>query len=660
MSPDIAGNWVETNQRRLTAAIASIKQRLESHAVRAGLKPETEVAAQPDPNINNDSRSDGRVPSALETLCTAFRLSPFERDILLLCAGVELDSSLAALVSLLSGDAQSCNPTFSLALAILPDPHWSALTPAAPLRRFRMIELSEGPVLTACPLKIDERILHYLTGIQYLDERLSSLVEKFRSLDELTPSHQKIARRIADLCSQMNGGFRLPVIQLCGADLPSKKDIAAQVCAALGLNLCIMKAGNIPADPVQLDGLLRLWEREAFLTQCALLIDCSDSDSADKMQSTSLTRFIETAGGVILIAATHRRRLEGRRQVTFDIEPPSPVERRSLWMTALGDNATILNGQLEHLASQFQLSPRDIRASCEEALQAGTDDMESALWQACRIQARPRLERLAQLIDPVATWDDLVLPALQKETLKAVAMHVRHRHQVYESWGFAAKSGRGLGISALFTGGSGTGKTLAAEVLANDLKLDLFRIDLSQVVNKYIGETEKNLKEIFDAADAGGVILLFDEADALFGKRSEVKDSHDRYANIEVSYLLQRMESYRGLAILTTNMKEALDKAFLRRIRFIVQFPFPDAAQRSEIWRRIFPTATPTNRLDWERLSLLQVAGGNIRNIALSAAFLAANNNRPVDMAYIRQAVKQEYAKIEKQISASEMAAFNG
>ncbi|MEQ8214060.1 MAG: AAA family ATPase, partial [Smithellaceae bacterium] len=165
---------------------------------------------------------------------------------------------------------------------------------------------------------------------------------------------------------------------------------------------------------------------------------------------------------------------------------------------------------------------------------------------------------------------------------------------------------------------------------------------------------------IFDAADAGGVILLFDEADALFGKRSEVKDSHDRYANIEVSYLLQRMESYRGLAILTTNMKEALDKAFLRRIRFIVQFPFPDAAQRSEIWRRIFPTATPTNRLDWERLSLLQVAGGNIRNIALSAAFLAANNNRPVDMMYIRQAVKQEYAKIEKQISATEMAAFNG
>ena len=154
--------------------------------------------------------------------------------------------------------------------------------------------------------------------------------------------------------------------------------------------------------------------------------------------------------------------------------------------------------------------------------------------------------------------------------------------------------------------------------------------------------------------------MLFDEADALFGKRSEVKDSHDRYANIEVSYLLQRMESYRGLAILTTNMKEALDQAFLRRIRFIVQFPFPDAAQRSEIWRRIFPAGAPTNSLNWERLSMLQVAGGNIRNIALAAAFLAANSNRPVDMTHIRQAVKQEYTKIEKQISASEMAAFNG
>ena len=188
---------------------------------------------------------------------------------------------------------------------------------------------------------------------------------------------------------------------------------------------------------------------------------------------------------------------------------------------------------------------------------------------------RTRLDDLAQRIDPAAGWDDLVLPALQLEAIRRVAQHVRHRATVYDAWGFAARSARGLGISALFAGASGTGKTMAAEVLAAELRLDLYRIDLRRVVSKYIGETEKNLRRVFDAAEDSGAILLFDEADALFGKRSEVKDSHDRYANIEVSYLLQRMEAYRGLAILTTNLKSALDPAFLRRIRFVVAVPLP-------------------------------------------------------------------------------------
>src|SRR6185312_5093877 len=216
------------------------------------------------------------------------------------------------------------------------------------------------------------------------------------------------------------------------------------------------------------------------------------------------------------------------------------------------------------------------------------------LWNVCRSLSRPKLEDLAQRIVPCATWDDLILPELQKQTLRQLAAQVRHRMRVYETWGFAAKGRRGLGVSALFTGLSGTGKTMAAEVLARELRLDLYRIDLSAVVSKYIGETEKNLKVVFDAAEEGGVVLLFDEADALFGKRSEVRDSHDRYANIEVSYLLQRMEAYRGLAILTTNMRDALDSAFLRRLRFVVSFPFPDADGRAEIWRRVFPPELPT------------------------------------------------------------------
>jgi SpoVK/Ycf46/Vps4 family AAA+-type ATPase len=277
------------------------------------------------------------------------------------------------------------------------------------------------------------------------------------------------------------------------------------------------------------------------------------------------------------------------------------------------------------------------------------------LWEICRRQARPHLDELAQRIEPSATCEDLVLPEPQRRILHEIAMHVRQRNMVYETWGFAAKGSRGLGISALFAGASGTGKTMAAEVLAHSLRLDLYRIDLSQVVSKYIGETEKNLRKVFDAAEGAAAILLFDEADALFGKRSEVKDSHDRYANVEVSYLLQRMEAYRGLAILTTNMKGALDQAFLRRIRFVVQFPFPDPAQRSEIWRRIFPRAVPTEGLDWERLARLNVAGGHIRNIAMNAAFLAADAGEPVGMRHLLQAARGEYAKLEKPLSDAEI-----
>jgi SpoVK/Ycf46/Vps4 family AAA+-type ATPase len=276
------------------------------------------------------------------------------------------------------------------------------------------------------------------------------------------------------------------------------------------------------------------------------------------------------------------------------------------------------------------------------------------LWDICRRQARPRLDDLAQAIPPVATWDDLVLPEAQRAILRAIAMHVRGRMRVYETWGFARKGGRGLGISALFAGSSGTGKTMAAEVLANELHLDLYRIDLASAVSKYIGETEKNLKRVFDAAEDSGAILLFDEADALFGKRSEVKDSHDRYANIEVSYLLQRMEAYRGLAILTTNLKNALDTAFQRRLRFVVQFPFPDAQQREQIWRGIFPAATPLNGIDHAKLARLNVAGGSIRNIALNAAFLAAEGDSPVAMPHLLQAARGEAAKRERSPSEAE------
>jgi SpoVK/Ycf46/Vps4 family AAA+-type ATPase len=232
---------------------------------------------------------------------------------------------------------------------------------------------------------------------------------------------------------------------------------------------------------------------------------------------------------------------------------------------------------------------------------------------------------------------------------------MRQRATLYETWGFSDKGARSLGIAALFAGSSGTGKTLAAEVLANALELDLYRIDLSSVISKYIGETEKNLSRVFDAAEEGGVVLLFDEADALFGKRSEVKDSHDRYANIEVSYLLQRMEAYRGLAILTSNLKDALDAAFLRRLRFIVRFPFPEVEHRAQMWACVFPPQAPTEGLDINRLAQLNVSGGSIRNIALSAAFFAAEAHEPIRMTHILRAARGEYVKLERALTDAEI-----
>jgi SpoVK/Ycf46/Vps4 family AAA+-type ATPase len=240
-------------------------------------------------------------------------------------------------------------------------------------------------------------------------------------------------------------------------------------------------------------------------------------------------------------------------------------------------------------------------------------------------------------------------------TLRQIATHVRRRSRVYDEWGFAAASRRGLGISALFSGESGTGKTMAAEVLANELRLDLYRIDLASMISKYIGETEKNLRRVFDAAEASGAILLFDEADALFGKRSDVKEGHDRYANIEVSYLLQRMEAYRGLAILTTNNAAALDPAFQRRLRFTVAFPFPDADHRNRIWRGVFPARTPVVDLDYVKLARLNVPGGSIRNIAMNAAFLAVEAGGPVRMSHLLQAARGEAAKRERPPSEAEI-----
>jgi SpoVK/Ycf46/Vps4 family AAA+-type ATPase len=355
-----------------------------------------------------------------------------------------------------------------------------------------------------------------------------------------------------------------------------------------------------------------------------------------------------------------------RSVVVIEVAQATFAERRNLWHAALGKAANGSGVVVEPLASQFSFGALEIRTISNLVLaEAATlterpspNEMKTRLWDACRARVRPRMQDLAQRIEVKATFDDLVLPPGHTEILRSIVAGQRQRAKVFEEWGFSARSDRGRGMTALFSGPSGTGKTMAAEVLANALRLDLYAIDLSSVISKYIGETEKNLRRLFDAADLGGAVLLFDEADALFGKRSEVRDSHDRYANVEVGYLLQRMEAYHGVAVLTTNMKASLDNAFLRRLRFIVEFPFPNAQQRSEIWRRIFPPGLPTRDLRYDLLGNLNVAGGNIRSIAVNGAFAAADEGTPVTMEHLLRAAQSEYAKLGRMPSHAEVGGW--
>ncbi len=672
MSPPAARTWIDANQHFLSASLAVVRLALEQYV--AGLRGATggtaggekggAPVAQSGP-MGNAPFEAVSSPPAIQTLCRAFGLSDFERDVLLMCAGIELEASFASLCAEAHGDPRRPYPTFSLALAVLPGAHWTALTPASPLRRWRFVEVGAGDALTTSALRIDERILHYLTGVAYIDERLRGLAQPVPATTDLPPSHRALAGRIAQLWSRSAAGVP-PLIQMCGSEHAGKRAIAASACAALGLELHAIRAHDLPGAAAEREALGRLWEREAVLSGVALLIDCDDADGPDG--SAAALAFVDSMRAMLFVASRDPLRIRTRLFIRLDVAKPTADEQQVLWHRALGPSAQALNGQLQDVVAQFNLGIHGIYAVSAGILTpsvpgeggpaAVPDVLRGALWEACRAQARPRLDDLAQRIDPAATWDDLVLPGPQRQLLRDIAGHLRRRSLVYDTWGFSAKGARGLGISALFTGASGTGKTMAAEVLAQELRLDLYRIDLSQVVSKYIGETEKNLRRVFDAAEEGGAILLFDEADALFGKRSEVKDSHDRYANIEISYLLQRMEAYRGLAVLTTNMKNALDTTFMRRIRFIVQFPFPDAIQRAEIWRRIFPASTPTDNLDAEKLARLNVAGGNIRNIALHAAFLAADNGEPVRMAHLLRAARSEYAKLEQPLTETEIGGW--
>jgi hypothetical protein len=462
----------------------------------------------------------------------------------------------------------------------------------------------------------------------------------------MAEEHRAVAEKTIQALSNLSAEEHVPhsrALHLWGDDPRGQEDIAGLLAQRSDRQLYILRAENLPSAGAEVDQFIQLWTREALLLPAVLLLQWESATVTNAAQ-----QLMERLPGPLIVASRDPLRFH-RAIASYEVNKPEPAVQMRLWKKALGPAASSLNGMLDAISGQFRLSAETIFTVAGSSLAKANVDPEK-LWNICRSVARPRLQDLAERIvtgsGRVAGWDDLILPELQKQTLKQIALQSRYRMKVYESWGFAARGRRGLGLSALFAGPSGTGKTLAAEVLAGELKLDLYRIDLSAVVSKYIGETEKNLKQVFDAADGGGAMLLFDEADALFGKRAEVKESHDRYANIEVGYLLQRMENFLGLAILTTNFKSSLDKAFQRRLRFTVDFPFPDLAQREAIWARIFPDATPTEGLDYRLLAQLNMTGGNIRNIALNAAFLAAADRGPVAMEHLLQATRQEAIKV--------------
>ena len=598
-------------------------------------------------------------PPALVMLERGFRLSAFERDTLLLCAAAELDPGMGALFAAAQGNPTRTYPSFALALHAFEQPTWDAMSPQHPLRRERLVEVSASAAtaLTSSPLRADERIVNYLKGLNALDERLATLMTapSGATPDELSESQQDVADAVLARLRNVPADGAVPAIQLLGTDPASKQAVARAVCSAIGRpQLYRIAVEALPMQRNEIETLARLWQRESVLLPVALHVDADALDGSASEAAAALQAFISREPGLLFVGLHEAP--PGNGQLAFEVDKPTVAEQGLAWQKALaGGSPADAPRSAQLLAGQFDLNLEDIRRAAAEAESApGDASLFDKAWDASRALARPRLDALAQRLEPKATWDDLVLSDESSKLLRQIATQVHGRFRVYEDWGYAKKMTRGLGISALFAGESGTGKTMAAEVIANELRLHLYRIDLSAVVSKYIGETEKNLRRLFDAAELGGAILFFDEADALFGKRSEVKDSHDRYANIEINYLLQRMEAFSGLAILASNMKSALDPAFMRRLRFIVNFPFPGPAQRREMWRKAFPADVPQERLDFEKLARFNLSGGNIHSIALNAAFAAAHRESAVTQPLLLSAVRAELRKLDKPVNEAE------
>ncbi|HZM66419.1 MAG TPA: ATP-binding protein [Nakamurella sp.] len=584
-------------------------------------------------------------PPALDDIGAVLELTEFEQDVLLLCAAPELDTGIGTLIADVQGQQW---PSFALAMTVFDNAAWQSRSPNAPLRRWHVVESTwdDGRAISTVPLRADERVVNALKGLDHVDDRLTTVLVQVPAPEGvLPPSQQAVVWDAVGLVGASTGRVAPEIVQLVGPHASTRLAVAAHIAAGLNRTLYRLQRRLLPTAAADLDLLARLWHRETLLSDVALYVE--DDDAASE---TARAAFLARTGGIVLIGSYDVAADLAGTSAVLDVAHPTAAEQVDLWRAALDPGSTADAGQL---AEQFDLDADSIAMVVRHtgATPAGADPTE-ALRTAARQHLRPKLEAAAQRVQPpLATWDSLVLPDAELDLLHEISSQVAHRFRVYHQWGFDQRMNRGLGISALFAGDSGTGKSMAAEVLASDLGLDLYRIDLSAVVSKYIGETEKNLRGLFDAAQGGGVILFFDEADALFGKRSEVKDAHDRYANIETNYLLQRMEQFSGLAILATNMRSALDRAFARRLRFIVTFPFPTAVNRSKMWSRAFPPDVPKGSLDFDRLARIDLNGAGIANAALNAAFSAAAQQHDIGMDDVLRAARNELRKLDRPVN---------
>jgi adenylylsulfate kinase-like enzyme len=571
----------------------------------------------------------------LDELAETFALSPFERDVVLLCLAPELDPAFELLFAYVHDDAARRAPTPHLALSLFARDDSSArasFAPDGPLRRYALLHVEPSPQpLSTRALRLDDRVTDHLLGIRRDDETLAPYI-RLLERGPLAAEHETLAARIA---AEARSSF---AVNLTGPASSGKETLAHAIAEHLRYAIRRLDARRLPPAGIERTSVLRALERESRLLRIAYFVQWSDDAEA------AMHDVVETLDAPLVVDT--RDPWSGmRRLVVARVARPDRHAQQLLWIDALSSVDASLRAFAEELVQQFDFSPERIaRVARAAAPRASARE----LWSLCQQQVSWRIDDLAQRVDSRQPWDALVLEHDHVAQLRELASQVAQRARVYERWGFAARMSRGRGITALFAGPSGTGKTMAAEILAGELGLELYRIDLAGVVSKYIGESEKNLRRVFDAAEQSGAILFFDEADALFGKRTEVKDSHDLYANIQVNYLLQRMEDYRGLAILATNRKSALDRAFLRRLRFIVDFPFPDPAARERIWRASFPATAPVGSLDFGVLSRMEIAGGNIRNIALNAAFLAASNGGVIEQSHVLHAARREFAKIDR------------